>query len=353
MIPVAFYAPLKSPDHPTPSGDREFARALMKALRLGGFDPHLASDLRLFDKFGDPDKQRDLQDQAAASISDLVETGRAKGWRAWVTYHNYYKAPDLIGPAVCNELGIPYAQVESTRAKKRLDGPWANFAAASEAAADAADVIFYFTHRDAEALRDYAPEGQTLVYLAPFLSEEHLPPVSTRTGPILIVAMMRDGDKLDSYALIAESLAMLEGAWQVDIAGDGTARAKIEMLMQDFGDKVRFLGQVGAMERAELYRQARLLFWPGVNEAIGLTYLEAQAAGIPVLAQDRAGLRDVISPCLPRPHPDDGPKGLANALRSMLDDPVEPQLLRDHIASHHLLPAAAKTLRDALLGVLE
>ncbi|MGO6785324.1 glycosyltransferase family 1 protein, partial [Rhizobium ruizarguesonis] len=33
---VAFYAPMKSPNHPVPSGDRLMARLLIRALELGG-----------------------------------------------------------------------------------------------------------------------------------------------------------------------------------------------------------------------------------------------------------------------------------------------------------------------------
>ncbi|MDF2688487.1 MAG: glycosyl transferase family 1, partial [Microvirga sp.] len=37
--PVAFYAPLKSPNHLLPSGDRTMARLLMKALDRAGYAP--------------------------------------------------------------------------------------------------------------------------------------------------------------------------------------------------------------------------------------------------------------------------------------------------------------------------
>ena len=43
--PVAFYAPLKSPNHPLPSGDRTMARLLMKALDRAGYAPQLASEI--------------------------------------------------------------------------------------------------------------------------------------------------------------------------------------------------------------------------------------------------------------------------------------------------------------------
>ena len=33
---IAFYAPLKPPDHPVPSGDRRMARLLMAALATAG-----------------------------------------------------------------------------------------------------------------------------------------------------------------------------------------------------------------------------------------------------------------------------------------------------------------------------
>ncbi len=45
---IAFYAPLKSPNHPVPSGDRQMARLLIAALRLAGHSVEIASELRSF-----------------------------------------------------------------------------------------------------------------------------------------------------------------------------------------------------------------------------------------------------------------------------------------------------------------
>ncbi|MGG2478788.1 glycosyltransferase family 4 protein, partial [Rhizobium sp. BR5] len=45
---IAFYSPLKSPNHPVPSGDRLMARLLMKAMTMGGHDVFVASELRSF-----------------------------------------------------------------------------------------------------------------------------------------------------------------------------------------------------------------------------------------------------------------------------------------------------------------
>ena len=37
---IAFYAPLKPPDHDTPSGDRRMARLLLAAFKVAGHDAH-------------------------------------------------------------------------------------------------------------------------------------------------------------------------------------------------------------------------------------------------------------------------------------------------------------------------
>ena len=131
MTRVAFYAPLKPPDHPVPSGDREMARNLMAAIAAGGGQVDLVSHCRVHDKTGDAACQAEARARAATEIARLVPALGADGTALWVTYHNYYKAPDLIGPAVSAALGIPYVQIESTRAHKRLTGPWAGFAAAA------------------------------------------------------------------------------------------------------------------------------------------------------------------------------------------------------------------------------
>ena len=349
---LAFFAPLKPPTHETPSGDRQMARNLMAALEAAGFAVTLASTLRCRDGAGDAEQQKALIAQAEAEIPALISRGQKQGWRGWVTYHNYYKAPDLLGPQVSAALDIPYVQIESTRARKRLEGPWAKFAQLAETAADSANVIFYLTQRDAEALRRDAPAGQHLAHLAPFLPHEHLPAASACEGPMLSVGMFRKGDKTASYRLIAEALALLQATdWQLHIAGDGDAAAEIRALFAPFGRHVQFLGNVPPRGMGDIYTRASLLLWPGVNEAFGMTYLEAQSHGLPIVAQDRPGVRDVLAPG-EYPAPEAGATGLAARIDGLLKDRPHRVSIgkeaRAHVAGHHLLPAAARTLREGL-----
>jgi glycosyltransferase involved in cell wall biosynthesis len=370
-IPVAFYAPLKSPHHPSPSGDRTMARLLMKALAAAGFAPNLASTLRTFDGAGQRDLQERLRAQGAAEASDLIaafaNAPSGQKPRLWFTYHLYYKAPDWIGPQVAATLGIPYVVAEGSRAGKRADGPWALGHAGAEAGIDSADTVFVMTGADREALQRARPDGQQLIDLPPFIDLGEWPP-SARSGPpcrvesrfrFLTVAMMRRGDKLASYTILAKALARLgRDGWILDIVGDGEARPAVERLLSPFGERVRFHGQVEDRARlAELYSDADLFLWPAVNEAYGMALLEAQAYGCPVIAGAYGGvasvMRDGETGFLTPPG---DAAGFAAAVRMLLDQPARRLALREaarrFVTEERDLPQAAGRLRSALMPLL-
>ncbi|GAA6158854.1 glycosyltransferase family 4 protein [Ruegeria sp. HU-ET01832] len=355
MARVAFYAPMKSPDSPVPSGDREMARNLMTAIAAQGDTVELASSLRLYDKTGDTLVQTQLHEAAEREAERLV-TELPTNTALWVTYHNYYKAPDLLGPRVSAARGIPYVQLESTRATSRLTGPWAGFAKAAHNACDAADAIFYHTANDLITLERERFGSQKLIELPPFLPAEDLPEASSCDGPMLTVAMMRHGDKLASYEILAQTLAHVEGQWALNIVGDGPARPEVEAMMARFGSKVRFLGQLDRAAVQMCYDTASVLLWPGVNEAYGMIYLEAQASGIPVVAQDRPGVRDVLLPST-YPTTETGPAGLAAHLQSLLRDHTQRLKTgteaRAYVAARHLLPNATETFWKAVRPLIE
>lgn len=353
MTRIAFYAPMKSPNHPVPSGDREMARSIMAALEdeHRGTRVELISELRCYDGKGDPAIQDKLFATAEEEVSRLLSLDR---WDAWVTYHSYYKAPDLLGPRIAKALGIPYLQIEATRAAKRFSGPWDRFARVADKSCDLADAIFYLTELDGEGLLPYQRQGQSIVHLRPFLLRETLPEPNMGHS-ILCVGMMRPGDKLASYRIVADALVNLPGDWTCEIAGDGTARSEVEALFHPFGDRVRFLGQLDAEAIQKAYGRARVMLWPGVNEAFGMVYLEAQAAGVPVVAQDRPGVRDVV----PRSGlvPKSDPAMLANAVAKLLHDDelwqTRSQQAQYLIGERHLIGAARNTIWAVLEPLLE
>jgi glycosyltransferase involved in cell wall biosynthesis len=361
--PVAFYAPLKSPNHPLPSGDRTMARLLMKALDRAGFPPMLASELRTLDKTGDHLRQEDLRQQSLDEVARLIEhyegLPERERPRLWFTYHVYYKAPDWIGPRVSKALNIPYVIAEGSRASKRAEGPWAISHAGAEVALDQADAIFMMTANDAPALEAAKPSHQALVSLPPFMDTEEWPQVSSAhlsdEMRLLTVAMMRNGDKFASYRILADALAtMTDLPWSLDIVGDGEARAEIEILFAVFGKRVRWHGQIESKaELARLYAEADLFVWPAVNEAYGVVLLEAQLFGCPVVAGNFGGVASVVR------HGETGllaapgdVAAFADAMQDVLNDRPRLQTLRRNaqrfIREERNLDGAARRLHEAL-----
>ncbi len=333
---IAFYAPMKPPSHPTPSGDRRMARLLMQALDRAGYPVFLASDWRSYDGKGNAQLQRDMVAFAPQEAKRVMAVTRPK---LWFTYHCYYKAPDLIGPRVSEALGIPYVIAEASRAKKRLGGPWDDFAKAAEAAIDAADIIFAMTAFDRFALDRDRCGGQEIVDFPPFTDV-----VGTRTRPckakperlqLLTVAMMRPGAKMESYRRLADALPHIRSPFDLTIVGDGPDRAEVEALFPD----ATFTGALDADGVQAQYAAADAFVWPGVDEAYGMVYLEAQANGIPVVAEDHPGPRSVVaSPLVPT----NNPAAFAAAIDGPHEDPSA------FIRKNHSVDRAAAILRETL-----
>ncbi len=359
---IAFYAPLKPPDHPVPSGDREMARLILSALHEAGFETEIASTLRTLDTGGG----EDFTSEAAAETALLLARYQAQPQSRpglWLTYHVYYKAPDLVGPAVSRALAIPYVIIEGSRAPKRASGAWAARHAQAEAALDAADLILNPNPNDRAMLEAARPARQKLVDLPPFIDAANWPLLervpSASPGRLLAVAMMRDGDKLASYRILAQALAAGDPACRLDIVGDGPAHGAVARLFAPFGDRVTLHGRIDDHRiLARFYASADMLVWPAVNEAFGMVFLEAALQGCPSVAGDFGGVgsvvRDGYTGLLARPGDADD---LAAAVGRLLQD----DRLRQELSGNALvfarrersLAAAARLLREALLELTE
>ncbi|MCH8138397.1 MAG: glycosyl transferase family 1, partial [Proteobacteria bacterium] len=74
---VAFYAPMKPPGHPVPSGDRKLARLFMAALARGGHEVDLACRFRSWEGIGDGARIRRLQSLGEGLARRLIRRYRA------------------------------------------------------------------------------------------------------------------------------------------------------------------------------------------------------------------------------------------------------------------------------------
>jgi glycosyltransferase involved in cell wall biosynthesis len=373
---IAFYAPLKQPTAPRPSGDRRMARLLMAALKTAGHEVTLASIFRSRDGSGDAARQIRLRNLGQRLAARLIRRYRSQPAAArpalWFTYHCYYKAPDWIGPEVSRALDIPYIIAEASHAPKRSGGNWATGHDGAAHAIAAADIIIGLNAADTPCVTPLLRDTARLIEMKPFLDTVPYGAMESQnnrarsnllaeTGfhpdiPVLMtVAMMRDGDKLASYRVLADALAQIDAPrWQLAIIGDGAKRAEIEeMFSRLTNGTVRFLGLREAAALPDLLSAADLFLWPAINEAYGMAILEAQAAGLPVIAGRSGGVAGIVG------HGDTGllstegdTREFADNISRLLASPDERRTLSKaaamRVARDHSLKGAAIQMNDIL-----
>jgi glycosyltransferase involved in cell wall biosynthesis len=134
---------------------------------------------------------------------------------------------------------------------------------------------------------------------------------------------------------LVRAAALVEGSMLV-LAGDGELRAEVEGLAGELGisERVRLLGYV--RDLGSLYSAFDSFLLTSTNEGAPVVAIEAQAAGVPVVATDAGGTRSVV---------EDGETGfvvpigdvdaLARQLTVLRDDP-ELRARLGSIAAHRM-----------------
>ncbi|KQV70432.1 glycosyltransferase family 4 protein [Rhizobium sp. Root1220] len=337
---IAFYAPLKSPNHSVPSGDRLMARLLIRALELAGHSVELASEFRSFAPTAEIGAE--LQSAAASELARLRQQW-ASGPRPqlWFCYHPYYKSPDPFGPVLCAEFGVPYVTAEASYSPKRDQTDWAPLQQLVVDAVRNAAVNITMTQRDKAGLVRAIPDGR-FADLKPFIDTAAFDvnaPSGASSQRLIAIAMMRAGDKMDSYMMLAAALRFLrDRPWTLAIIGDGPMREDVERQFAEFAPgRIQWLGELGGAEIADELRNSGIYVWPGCGEAYGLAYLEAQAAGLPVVAQKTAGVPDVVEAGVTGYlTPSNDIAAYAAAIGALLDDPFKRSSMGDS-ARHFVL----------------
>ena len=211
-----------------------------------------------------------------------------------------------------------------------------------------------FTERDEAGLA--ALPARTAL-LAPFIdTAPYADYARGEPGKLIAVAMMRKGDKLESYEMLAAALHGIgDVRWSLDVVGDGPMHGHVTSLFA--GLPVTFLGERAPEEIPALLSQASLYVWPGCGEAYGLAYLEAQAAGLPVIAQATGGISAVVKTgetgwLTPANDID----AYAAALRRLLTDDEARGTMgrraRDFVLGERSLPRAAERLNQLLAAAV-
>ncbi|MEJ5299873.1 MAG: glycosyltransferase family 4 protein [Thermodesulforhabdaceae bacterium] len=330
---VGLYFPNKPLNIGIPSGDKTIAEGIVASLGRHG---HLCREMtdfrsRLFWK--------SLQEIIKLPYAFWESVRRFRSFKPhiWVTYHSYYKSPDLFGWWLAAPR-IPYVIIQPMRANKRRKQALTKLGAAiNDIAIRRASLLISNNLMDIEALKRFVPSKE-LYYIPPGIFPDMFPrdlnaastlrlklSLPPNIPLLLTVCMFRKGAKWESLAFLFEALELLKSKknFILLVIGSGSLWSSVRhYAWEKLGDRVEFLGMIPRSELFRYYSLADLFVFPGIGESLGMVYLEAQSCGCPVVALDSEGVRQVVC------HGKTGilvssplPEAYADAVSLMLDSP--------------------------------
>ena len=303
---IAFYAPFKPLNHPLPSGDLVIGNGLLQYLKNKGHEVQIASLLRCRWIFWKPwllplllrDRRRVLRRHHRGN-TDI-----------WLTFHSYYKGPDMLGPHYSRQARMPYVIFQgsyATKYRKRWK-TWSGFVLNTHAL-QAAQHVFTNKRGDFVNLNRLLPENR-FSYIRPGIEPKDFEfDASARTElrehwqvgdePVLVsAAMFRADVKTQSLIWLIKTCGELFTAGRrffLVIAGDGKEKTRLENTAREhLPGRVRFVGRIQRLGMYRFYSAGDVFAYPGINESLGMAFLEAQSCGLPVVAFDNAGVPEVV-----------------------------------------------------------
>jgi glycosyltransferase involved in cell wall biosynthesis len=305
---IAFYMPFKPLGHPHPSGDLIMGTELFGYLKAQGHRIESVSRLRSRWLYWRPW----MLIKGLTEIIRSIRKARSIKANLWLTYHSYYKAPDIIGPICSRYLDIPYVifqgiySTKRRRKMKTLPGFWLN-----RSALKTADMVFSNKKEDHLNLNRII-SSERLSYIAPGIHPEafSFDPHSrtlirsqwqiNSTPVVMSAAMFRPGVKTQGLSIVIKTCGAIFREGQpllLVIAGDGSAKQELKKLARiHLPERTIFLGKVSRKDIYKYLSAADVFAFPGINESLGMVYLEAQACGLPVVAFDRWGAKEAVVP---------------------------------------------------------
>lgn len=146
----------------------------------------------------------------------------------------------------------------------------------------------------------------------------------SKEKPIVIGTVCRlETQKGISYLLLAMRIILTKfPSVQLEIVGDGSLLHELQSLTKDLGisNSVKFFGKFADV--IPFYKKMHIFVLPSLYEGFGIVLLEAMAAGIPVIATNVDGIKEVVidgeSGIL---IPARNPEAIADAVLKLIENP--------------------------------
>jgi glycosyltransferase involved in cell wall biosynthesis len=122
-------------------------------------------------------------------------------------------------------------------------------------------------------------------------------PPANRTRPIVVfVGRLRKYKGAQHLIRAFPEVVRRQPSARLNIVGDGPYRAALERLARSLGigDRIGFLGALSQRDKVDALNQAQVAAAPSPKEGWGLTVIEANACGTPVVASRSPGLVESV-----------------------------------------------------------
>lgn len=123
---------------------------------------------------------------------------------------------------------------------------------------------------------------------------------------------------------LIRALALLPPDYKLLIAGDGEDREKLRVLAEQKSvvSRIVFLGSVSHRDLPTIFQSSDIFIRPSLSEGLGNAFLEAMAAGVPIIGTPVGGIPDFLIQaktgifCKPR-----NPESIVEAIHRIQDEP--------------------------------
>ena len=161
-------------------------------------------------------------------------------------------------------------------------------------------VLTSISEAAAEGLRKASKRREILILPNGIhLNEWRIP--KTQNFPLQITSVMRLHRKKRGRMLV-RTISKIEKKlgskipFQLNLIGDGEERSRLEKKVRKLGlqEKIKFLGFCPREEIKKIFSQTDFFVLPTLKEALSIATLEAKAAGLPTVAMNYGGVKEII-----------------------------------------------------------
>lgn len=144
---------------------------------------------------------------------------------------------------------------------------------------------------------------------------------------------------------------------RLGIIGDGVLQDKLKRMIAEFHlqDYVKMYGLLQREQIAERYSQCDCFVLPSASETFGVAYIEALAAGLPVIATACGGPEDFVTPELGIMIPIDDQVALVKAMNQMIEasKQFDGEKLKTYVQDHFSEQVISEKLRRVYSDILK